>query len=142
MQNDHMLCCHAQVSQGKSTAAASPSPKKATSPLVKKTSSAAAEAVDTLAGSSSSVRAAAGPGGGVGGKPKATGGPKIYTCYMCGQGFSGSSLGLHQPKCQQKWLAEQAAKPPGEFELSVTHLWVKVGHCWEMSTEGACKTGC
>ena len=114
------------MSQGKGTTAASPSPKKAASPLVKKTSSAAAEAaVDTLAGSSSSVRGAAGAG--VGGKPKATGGPKIYTCYMCGQGFSGSSLGIHQPKCQQKWLAEQAAKPAGE--LSVVHLLIGFSYC-------------
>ena len=36
----------------------------------------------------------------------------------CGQGFSGSSLGIHQPKCQQKWLAEQAAKPAGQPLLS------------------------
>ena len=105
------MCC-VQVSQGKSTTAVSSSPKKAASPLMKKTSSAAAEAADPLAESSSSARGAAGAG--LGARPKATGGPKIYTCYMCGQGFSGSSLGIHQPKCQQKWLAEQAAKPAGE----------------------------
>ena len=57
-----------------------------------------------------------------GGALKGSGGPKIYTCYMCGQGFSGSSLGIHQPKCQQKWLAEQAGKPAGMGCNAHTHV--------------------
>lgn len=91
--------------------------KKTEAPATKKKAAAAAAAADVsdadspLSGTAKSKPA-------LGGAPKGGGGPKIYTCYMCGQGFSGSSLGIHQPKCQQKWLAEQAAKPAGTFLMS------------------------
>lgn len=101
-----------QVTQGKGTTAGdlSSSMKKTDSPAAKK--KLAAPAADS-GDADSPMAAAPKPKPALGGGPKGAGGPKIYTCYMCGQGFSGSSLGIHQPKCQQKWLAEQAAKPAG-----------------------------
>lgn len=103
-----------QVTQGKGTTAGdlSSSLKKTDAPAAKKKAAAVAadlgDAGTSLSGTVKSKPA-------LGGAPKGGGGPKIYTCYMCGQGFSGSSLGIHQPKCQQKWLAEQAAKPAGNL---------------------------
>jgi len=96
------------VTQGKGTTAGnmSSSMKKTDSPAARK--KLAAPAADS-GDADSPVAAAPKPKPALGGGPKGAGGPKIYTCYMCGQGFSGSSLGIHQPKCQQKWLAEQAA---------------------------------
>ena len=106
------------MSQGKATTTAlSPSLEKTGSPLAKKKSD-AAEAASSLRQTSSLAGAGPSAAPGAGAKPKGPGGPKIYTCYMCGQGFSGSSLGIHQPKCQQKWLAEQAAKPAGKLNVA------------------------
>ena len=93
----------------------------------KKTTVPAADAGDA----DSPMAAAPKPKPALGGGPKGGGGPKIYTCYMCGQGFSGSSLGIHQPKCQQKWLAEQAAKPAGSgTNLQLLTLWYFVAKQW------------
>ena len=104
-----------QVTQGKGTTAGdlSSSLKKSDSPAAKKKAAAPAVASVDAGMESSLVAVTVKAKSAVGGAPKASGGPKIYTCYMCGQGFSGSSLGIHQPKCQQKWLAEQSAKPAG-----------------------------
>lgn len=101
-----------QVTQGKGATAGdlSSSLKKTDAPAAKKKAVAAAADVGDA---HSPMSGTAKPKPALGGAPKGGGGPKIYTCYMCGQGFSGSSLGIHQPKCQQKWLAEQAAKPAG-----------------------------
>ena len=106
------------MTQGKGTTGGdlSSSLKKIDAPAAKKKAAAATAAADGDAESVASGTARSKPV--LGGAPKGGGGPKIYTCYMCGQGFSGSSLGIHQPKCQQKWLAEQAAKPAGEFLMS------------------------
>lgn len=101
------------MTQGKGTTAGdlSSSLKKSDTPAAKK--KAAAAAVDG-GDADPPMSGTAKPKPALGGAPKGGGGgPKIYTCYMCGQGFSGSSLGIHQPKCQQKWLAEQAGKPAG-----------------------------
>jgi len=100
------------VTQGKGTTAGdlSTSLKKSDNPAAKKkvvTPSTDSGDADSPMAAASKAKSA------LGGAAKGGGGPKIYTCYMCGQGFSGSSLGIHQPKCQQKWLAEQAAKPAG-----------------------------
>lgn len=107
------------MTQGKGTTAGdlSSSLKKTEVPAAKKKAVGAAEPADLgdvdglMSGTAKSKPA-------LGGAPRGGGGPKIYTCYMCGQGFSGSSLGIHQPKCQQKWLAEQAAKPAGKLLMS------------------------
>ena len=107
------------MTQGKGTTGGdlSSSLKKIDAPAAKKKAAAATAAADV--GDAESVTSGTARSKPVlGGAPKGGGGPKIYTCYMCGQGFSGSSLGIHQPKCQQKWLAEQAAKPAGEFLMS------------------------
>lgn len=107
----HLLQC-VQVTQGKGTTAGdlSSSMKRSDVPAAKKKIAAApADGGDADSPMTASLK----PKPALGGGPKGGGGPKIYTCYMCGQGFSGSSLGIHQPKCQQKWLAEQAAKPAG-----------------------------
>ena len=107
------------MTQGKGTTAGDlgSSLKKSDAPAAKKKAAAAAAAAD-VGDADSPLAGTAKPKPAVGGAPKGGGGPKIYTCYMCGQGFSGSSLSIHQPKCQQKWLAEQAAKPAGKFLMS------------------------
>ena len=106
-----------QVTHGKGTTAGDlgSSLKKTDTPVAKKKAAAAA-ADGGDADSPTAMTGTAKPKPALGGAPKGGGGPKIYTCYMCGQGFSGSSLGIHQPKCQQKWLAEQAAKPAGDLQ--------------------------
>ena len=59
-----------------------------------------------------------GGGGGVSGGGASAGGPsrapKSYVCYLCGRQFGSSSLGIHIPKCLDKWAAREAAKAPGE----------------------------
>lgn len=107
-----------QVTQGKGSTAGDlgSSLKKTDTPAAKKKAAAAA-ADGGDADSPMAMTGTAKPKPALGGAPKGGGGPKIYTCYMCGQGFSGSSLGIHQPKCQQKWLAEQAAKPAGDLQI-------------------------
>ncbi|XP_050305951.1 uncharacterized protein LOC126743062 isoform X2 [Anthonomus grandis grandis] len=51
---------------------------------------------------------------------------RTLTCYICGREFGTASLGLHEPKCLQKWERENArlpsnlrrkppVKPEGEF---------------------------
>lgn len=40
--------------------------------------------------------------------------PVFVTCYICGRDFGSKSIGIHVPKCQQKWEAEQEKLPKKE----------------------------
>jgi hypothetical protein len=40
--------------------------------------------------------------------------PVFVTCYICGRDFGSRSIGIHVPKCQQKWEAEQEKLPKKE----------------------------
>ena len=126
------------MTQGKGTTVGDlgSSLKKSDSPATKKKAAAASagDADGPLAGTITAK-----PKPALGGAPKGSGGPKIYTCYMCGQGFSGSSLGIHQPKCQQKWLAEQAGKPAGmrceaRAHMPFTAVVMATGSCRQRVT--------
>jgi len=37
--------------------------------------------------------------------------PVFVTCYICGRDFGSRSIGIHVPKCQQKWETEQEKLP-------------------------------
>ena len=40
--------------------------------------------------------------------------PVFVTCYICGRDFGSKSIGIHLPKCQQKWETEQEKLPKKE----------------------------
>jgi len=40
--------------------------------------------------------------------------PSFLTCYICGREFGTRSLGIHVPKCQQKWETQQEQLPKAE----------------------------
>jgi len=40
--------------------------------------------------------------------------PVFVTCYICGRDFGSRSIGIHVPKCKQKWEAEQEKLPKKE----------------------------
>ena len=40
--------------------------------------------------------------------------PVFVTCYICGRDFGSKSIGIHLPKCQQKWENEQEKLPKKE----------------------------
>lgn len=40
--------------------------------------------------------------------------PLDKICYICGRGFGTASIGIHLPKCQEKYLARMSVAPPGE----------------------------
>jgi len=40
--------------------------------------------------------------------------PVFVTCYICGRDFGSRSIGIHVPKCQQKWETEQEKLPKKE----------------------------
>lgn len=40
--------------------------------------------------------------------------PLDKICYICGRGFGTASIGIHLPKCQEKWVLRNAALAPSE----------------------------
>jgi len=40
--------------------------------------------------------------------------PSFVTCYICGREFGTRSIGIHVPKCLEKWEAQQEKLPRGE----------------------------
>ncbi|KAK9825103.1 hypothetical protein WJX74_008848 [Apatococcus lobatus] len=40
--------------------------------------------------------------------------PRLLTCYLCGREFGTSSLGIHVPQCQKKWIDQESQKDPRE----------------------------
>ena len=40
--------------------------------------------------------------------------PKAIVCYVCGQQFGTASIGIHVPRCIDKWEKIEAKKPPKE----------------------------
>jgi len=40
--------------------------------------------------------------------------PTFVTCYICGRDFGTRSIGIHVPKCQEKWEAQQEKLPSSE----------------------------
>jgi len=40
--------------------------------------------------------------------------PAFVTCYICGRDFGTRSIGIHVPKCQEKWEAQQEKLPRAE----------------------------
>jgi len=40
--------------------------------------------------------------------------PVFVTCYICGRDFGTRSIGIHVPKCQEKWEAQQEKLPRAE----------------------------
>jgi len=40
--------------------------------------------------------------------------PSFVTCYICGREFGTRSIGIHLPKCKQKWEAHQETLPKAE----------------------------
>lgn len=38
-------------------------------------------------------------------------GPKSVICYICGRQFGTASIGIHEPKCMEKWKAENNQLP-------------------------------
>lgn len=40
--------------------------------------------------------------------------PTFVTCYICGRDFGTRSIGIHVPKCQDKWEAQQEKLPKTE----------------------------
>jgi len=37
--------------------------------------------------------------------------PSFVTCYICGREFGTRSIGIHVPKCKEKWEAQQEKLP-------------------------------
>mmetsp|Transcript_4283 Transcript_4283/g.7500 ORF Transcript_4283/g.7500 Transcript_4283/m.7500 type:complete len:246 (-) Transcript_4283:113-850(-) len=46
-------------------------------------------------------------------RPKGRG-PKSVTCYICGRGYGTSSIGIHLPQCEKKFLEIESRKPKKE----------------------------
>ncbi|XP_041370537.1 zinc finger protein 474-like [Gigantopelta aegis] len=44
-------------------------------------------------------------------KPPVNRGPKFVICYICGRQFGTSSIGIHEPKCLEKWKIENNNLP-------------------------------
>lgn len=40
--------------------------------------------------------------------------PKAIVCYVCGQQFGTASIGIHVPRCIDKWEKVEAKKPKRE----------------------------
>ena len=40
--------------------------------------------------------------------------PTFVTCYICGRDFGTRSIGIHVPKCREKWEAQQEKLPSAE----------------------------
>jgi len=40
--------------------------------------------------------------------------PVGLMCYICGRQFGTASLGIHQKKCKQQYIAHENTKPPGK----------------------------
>ncbi|KAK9862143.1 hypothetical protein WJX84_000129 [Apatococcus fuscideae] len=40
--------------------------------------------------------------------------PRMLMCYLCGREFGSTSLAIHVPQCQKKWLDQEAQKDPRE----------------------------
>ena len=40
--------------------------------------------------------------------------PTFVTCYICGRDFGTRSIGIHVPKCREKWEASQEKLPKAE----------------------------
>eukprot|EP00227_Mantoniella_beaufortii_P006791 CAMPEP_0197610080 /NCGR_PEP_ID=MMETSP1326-20131121/52565_1 /TAXON_ID=1155430 /ORGANISM="Genus nov. species nov., Strain RCC2288" /LENGTH=73 /DNA_ID=CAMNT_0043178545 /DNA_START=181 /DNA_END=399 /DNA_ORIENTATION=- len=40
--------------------------------------------------------------------------PRMLRCYLCGREYGSTSLPIHVPQCQQKWMQCEQAKPKGE----------------------------
>ena len=40
--------------------------------------------------------------------------PTFVTCYICGRDFGTRSIGIHLPKCREKWEAQQEKLPKSE----------------------------
>ena len=38
----------------------------------------------------------------------------FVTCYICGRDFGTRSIGIHVPKCREKWEAQQEKLPSSE----------------------------
>ncbi|CAH1796449.1 unnamed protein product [Owenia fusiformis] len=38
-------------------------------------------------------------------------GPRFVLCYICGRQYSSASIGIHEPKCLEKWHIENKALP-------------------------------
>mmetsp|Transcript_16 Transcript_16/g.48 ORF Transcript_16/g.48 Transcript_16/m.48 type:complete len:421 (-) Transcript_16:227-1489(-) len=72
-----------------------------------------------VAGKAAPQKLATAGGGSAGGSSATSpstqiyGGPRTYTCYLCGRGFMSKSLGIHMPQCLVKWMVEEERKPPG-----------------------------
>ncbi|XP_046358986.2 zinc finger protein 474-like [Haliotis rufescens] len=43
--------------------------------------------------------------------PPASKGPRFVLCYICGRQFGTSSVGIHEPKCLEKWKIENDKLP-------------------------------
>ena len=40
--------------------------------------------------------------------------PKAIVCYICGQQYGTASIGIHVPRCRDKWEKVEAKKPANE----------------------------
>ena len=55
-----------------------------------------------------------GSGAKKGKKPKAIREPIGLICYICGMKFGSTSLKIHIPQCEKKWIDREAQKPKRE----------------------------
>ncbi|CAH8538926.1 unnamed protein product [Dicrocoelium dendriticum] len=38
----------------------------------------------------------------------------FVVCYICGREYGSSSIGIHEPKCLEKWKTQNNLRPPNE----------------------------